>query len=780
MPDMTSRLNHRPLDRLRPLRQGRLLRALAMALGPLLILPAAQAQSETAGAGTTQWLELGMGVQALALLGLVGLLWNLARRGRGHARADVLQRAMLDHSPQLIGLMDERGHVLRVNLAGRNWLRGQTATRLPLWQCAGWNHDPQQAARLQDCVRRALDGELPRVELSVQLDEQDLRLTEFTARLLDQALPGPARGLLIEARDITLRRQAEDKLMLAAAVFEQAREGIMITDERGVIVSVNQAFTQITGFEAHEVQGQYPAMLTTALEDPRLHRQIRSSLMREGHWQGELRNLRKDGEVYTAWVSMSRRTDAEGRTTHLIGLINDITRTREAEQQMLRQAHYDALTELPNRHLMLEHLGAAIANARRLGQSVALLLMDLNRFRDINDNFSHSAGDAVLVEMASRLRHALRENDTVARMGGDEFAVLLPDTDARGAAQVARKLLDQVALPCMVRTHELSLTLSIGVSLYPEDGGDAEALVRCADTAMYRAKLEGPDQVAFFAQGMQQRSVRELQLEAALRRAVDRDELLLHYQPQLALDTGEVSGVEALVRWRHPELGMVSPGEFIPLAESSGQILAIGDWVMRTAVQQVKSWMAEGLPALTVAVNISALQFRDPALPERVKAILEAAQVPPSCLELELTESVATGNPAAAMAMMERLHALGVRLSIDDFGTGYSSLNYLKRFPIHTLKIDQSFVRDIGTDPDDRAIVQAIIQMAHALHLSTIAEGVENDEQARFLRSHGCDNVQGYRYCRPVDAAAAAEWIRARLPQRSHSADPACQAALAI
>jgi len=338
----------------------------------------------------------------------------------------------------------------------------------------------------------------------------------------------------------------------------------------------------------------------------------------------------------------------------------------------------------------------------------------------------------------------------------------LPATDAEGAAQVAAKLLERVAQPCMVSTHELSLTLSIGIAMYPPDGDTVDELMRCADTAMYRAKVEGRGTYQFFTVGMQQRSVRQLQLEAALRRAAERGELLLHYQPQVDARSGAVLGVEALVRWSHPELGMVSPGEFIPLAESSGQILAIGEWVMRTAVRQIQAWRETGLTGLVVAVNLSAIQFRDPGLPELVKSILDEAQLPPSCLELELTESVATGNPTAAIAMMDRLHVLGVRLSIDDFGTGYSSLNYLKRFRIHTLKIDQSFVHDIGTDADDRAIVQAIVQMAHALQLTTIAEGVETDVQASFLRSQGCDVMQGYRFCRPLEASAAGTWMLAR------------------
>ena len=674
---------------------------------------------------------------------------------------------MLDQSNQMFGWVDAQGVILHMNRVGLQWLRASdlaAAQAQAIWKLPGLA-SADQSETLQSAIAKARGGQAGRIELRLLLAEGDPRNVEVHVRAVPCGQCDDSLCILIEGRDITLRRQTEDKLMLAATVFEQAREGIMITDAQGEILSINQAFSDITGYSAEDAQGQYPGLLTQALERPHVHRRIRSALERKGHWQGELRSLRRNGEVFTAWVSLTRRLSAEGKPTHLIGIINDITRSKEAEQKLHRQAHFDPLTDLPNRRLFEQRLQQAMEKMGRDAEPVSVLFMDMNQFRDINDNFGHRTGDAVLVEMAHRLREDLREADVVARLGGDEFAVCLPGAHAQAAHQVALKLQERLAQPCLIDGHELSLTASIGIALFPDDGDSVELIARNAETAMYRAKQEGRGSSCFFTEGMQPRSVRHLQLEAHLRRAIERDELLLHYQPQLDTMTGRVVGLEALVRWRHPELGMVSPGEFIPLAEHNGQIVAIGEWVMRTAAQQMKTWMDQGLPPLVMAVNLSAVQFRDPTLPERVQAILSEIGLPAAHLELELTESVATGNPTAAIAMMDRLHALGLRLSIDDFGTGYSSLNYLKRFRIDTLKIDQSFVRDIHSDPDDRAIVQAIIQMAHALNLTTIAEGVETDEQADFLRANGCDMLQGYRFCRPIEPQAALAWLQERTTQ---------------
>ena len=699
---------------------------------------------------------------AVTVLGLAAALFAQTVRTRRSLQRERLANRLIDHSPQLVCVLDPHGAMRHMNGTGRHWLRvthPQIAGRR-LDEIAELGIAASQAKTLQAVVAQAVAGAVVNHELTVKRPDGATLTLELSIRAIPRSGDLPP-NLLVEGRDITKRKSVEDKLQLAAAVFEQAREGFVIADRDGRVVTVNQAFCDISGYDADELQGQQTAALGFGIGRRDVRRQVRTALQTAGHWQGEVRTSRKDGSLYTCWAAITQQRDAAGAVTHYIGILNDITQFREVERNLVRLAHVDTLTDLPNRSLLADRVGQLTSVSRRDHRPFALMFMDLDQFKNINDTHGHSVGDALLSEVARRLQAGLREVDTVARLGGDEFAVLLPGADAAGAELVASKLLERLAEPCMVQGHELSTTMSIGIATYPSDGDDYEILSRNADTAMYRAKHEGKATWRFFAAGMQQRSARQLQLESALRRAIERNELLLHYQPQLDANGERLVGVEALLRWRHPEFGMVSPAEFIPLAETSGQIIAIGEWVLRTAVAQLKAWIDAGVAPMVVAVNLSAVQFRHAGLPAVVTRALGDAGLPAQYLELELTESV-TANPAAATAMMDALHALGVRLSLDDFGTGFSSLNYLKRFPLHTLKIDQSFVRDIDTDPDDRAIVRAVIQLARALNLQTIAEGVETDAQHQFLRHEGCDMMQGYLFCRPMDAAALEMWIAGR------------------
>ena len=452
---------------------------------------------------------------------------------------------------------------------------------------------------------------------------------------------------------------------------------------------------------------------------------------------------------------------APGMENSVMGWLSETQiKLSQLDAERGKLANFDTLTGLPNRAQLDEHLQYAIHVAKRHSGRLALMFIDIDHFKYINDTLGHRVGDVLLVELAKRLRRVLREEDIVSRLGGDEFIVMSPDLNERTAGHVAQKVLAAIGEPYDIEQHELSVTASIGLALYPADGEDLESLSKKADTAMYRAKQEGRNGYRFFTAEMQARSARHLQLGNALRHALDRDEFSVHYQPQLTLCDGRVVGAEALLRWQHPELGLVPPAEFIPVAEDNGLILLIGEWVLRQAVAQAKAWLASDLPPLVIAVNLSAVQFRHPALPDLVTRILDEAGLPPEYLELELTEGVAMHDPQGAIAVMNNLHERGVRMSIDDFGTGYSSLGYLKKFNVYKLKIDQSFVRDIRTDPEDKAIVSAIIQMAKSLGLATIAEGVETAGQLAFLREQGCDEVQGYYYSKPLTAELFAAFVR--------------------
>ncbi len=479
----------------------------------------------------------------------------------------------------------------------------------------------------------------------------------------------------------------------------------------------------------------------------------------------ELRIARSDGTQFWALLQLTIVRNYNDPLEFRI-VLSDITQRKQAEEHIQRLANFDSLTGLPNRVQLRLQAHHAISLAKRTHEKLALMFVDLDNFKDVNDSLGHSVGDALLAGLADRLKSLLRETDTISRLGGDEFIFLFYGVDAQGASHTAQRMLEVISTPISIEQHDLNMTGSIGIALYPDDGGDLETLLKSADTAMYCAKQGGRHGYRFFAAEMQALSTRHLQVVSALRQAMDRKQLAVHYQPQISLSDGSIVGAEALLRWTHPEMGSISPAEFIPAAEASGLILPIGEWVLRQAVRQTKLWRQGGLVPFTIAVNLSAGQFRHANLPNLVTRILQEEDLPPECLELELTEGVALHDPQGAIAVMNNLHERGVRMSIDDFGTGYSSLAHLKKFKVCKLKIDQSFVCDIGIDPEDRAIVCAIINLAKSLGLGTIAEGVETAGQLEFLRANGCDEIQGF-YCSkplPPDEFTEFAFEKGRLP----------------
>ncbi len=571
--------------------------------------------------------------------------------------------------------------------------------------------------------------------------------------------------------DITERKRIQAEMELNAKVFEQGSEGIIICDRDCNIISVNRALCDITGYSHEELIGRKPSILKSGRHNEDFYRTIWQQITQQGHWQGEIWNRRKNGEIFPEWLSISAVTDKNGTLTHYIGLSSDITQHKQAEEHIRHLAHFDALTGLPNRALLNERIDFAITLAQRNPHQIALLFLDLDRFKNVNDSLGHQVGDQLLVEVSKRLQNQVREEDTVARLGGDEFILLLPDVEADGAAHVAEKIIQSMNRPFRIGEHELSITPSIGIAMYPANGDNMAMLLQSADSAMYQAKQSGHNTYRFFTPEMHRHANRTLLLENALRRAIDRNELELNYQPQLDLHTNRIIAVEALLRWNHPELGMIPPSTFIPVAEDSGQILPIGEWVLRQAIAQNQAWQRDSLGPLVVAVNLSAVQFRQAHFSQLVGTILDEFGMPAGLLELELTERITMEDPLGAIEIMNRLHALGIKLSIDDFGTGYSSLSYLKRFKISKIKIDQSFVRDITSEPLDQALVDSVISLAKGLKLKTIAEGVETIEQLELLRAKGCDEIQGYYISPPKTAEQITELLRNQHKQAANYAN---------
>ena len=559
-------------------------------------------------------------------------------------------------------------------------------------------------------------------------------------------------------------RQADrERLRQAAAVFDCTREGVLVTDHRGLIVHVNRAFMAITGYQREEVLGQQPSLFKSGHHLPEFYREMFATLEKQGEWSGEIWNRRKSGEIYPQWQTIRVICDDQGQLSHYVAVFSDITAIKDSEHELKHLAHHDPLTDLPNRLLFSDRAEQALASAQVHKRGCALLMLDLDHFKMINDSLGHNVGDRLLKALALRLQELFGPGITLARLGGDEFAVLAESCPQPGqAAALAQRILDALKKPLHVDGHELFINASIGISLFPNDALSAEQLLRNADAALFKAKSNGRDGYALYTEELTLHAQQRVEIAFELRRALEQQELCVHYQPVHELKGSRLVGVEALVRWQHPQRGLVSPAEFIPIAERTGLIAEIDAWVMQQACRQMCEWQQAGVVLSFVAVNVSSRLFARRELYEQVAQVLDETGLAPAYLELEVTESAVMDDPEVALEQMHRLRELGIRLAIDDFGTGYSSLLRLKRLPVQKLKIDQGFVAGLPWDEDDAAIVRVIIALARSMGMQVHAEGIEQVEQAAFLLEQACDLGQGYWFGRPSPAADIG-WARAPL-----------------
>lgn len=564
---------------------------------------------------------------------------------------------------------------------------------------------------------------------------------------------GEKTGVRSSNLNITERKIHEDKLRQASILYNNTTEAVVITEPQGHVVATNKAFTVITGYDEKEVVGKTPRYWKSNKHEPDFYQNLWNELLETDQWRGEIWNRRKNGEIYPALLTINSVRNEKQQLTHYVSILTDISTIKHSQEEIEFLAHHDSLTKLPNRLLFNARLDHAKKQADREKKQVAVLFMDLDNFKSINDGLGHSMGDKVLQVIANRLAGLVRDQDTVARISGDEFAIILEQLQSEvAAAQVANKVLETIHEPIQIGDHEFTVSISIGISLFPNDGNEIDTLIKNADAAMYRSKEQGKGQYCFYTRELTELSQDRLKIENLLRRALEKQEFKLNYQPQYEMVSGQLLGCEALLRWHSDELGLVSPGKFIPIAESSGMIMAIGDWVLTESCRQAKSWIDAGYPPKMMSVNISGQQIMHSDVVETVKKVLSETGLDPQYLELEITESVIMRQPDKAIGVLESLRDIGVSLAIDDFGTGYSSLSYLKIFPINKLKIDRSFVKDIPDDSDDVAIICAIIALGKSLKLKVIAEGVETEAQQEALKQFGCTEVQGFFYSKPIPA----------------------------
>ena len=558
-------------------------------------------------------------------------------------------------------------------------------------------------------------------------------------------------------------KENRERLRQAAAVFDCTREGVLVTDTQGLIVHVNRAFMEITGYQCEDVMGQRPSLFKSGRHSAHFYQQMFQALESTGEWSGEIWNRRKSGEVYPQWQTIRVIHDDQGKVSHYVAVFSDISAMKNSEHELAHLAHHDPLTDLPNRLLFTDRAEQALASAQVHKRGCALLLMDLDHFKIINDSLGHNVGDQLLKLVAERLSGLFGPGVTLARLGGDEFAVLAESCpQVVQAAALAQRMLNAMKDPFIFDGNQLFISASIGISLFPSDALSAEQLLRNADSALFKAKSAGREGYALYTEELTAHAQHRVEIAGELRRALDQHELRVYYQPVHDLHDSRLVGVEALVRWQHPERGLVPPGEFIPIAERTGLIADIDAWVMDQACRQMCQWLADGAPLSFIAINVSSRLFARRELYEQVAQVLHTTGLDPAFLELEVTESAVMDDPEVALEQLHRLRELGLRLAIDDFGTGYSSLLRLKRLPVQKLKIDQGFVAGLPWDEDDAAIVRVVIALAKSMGMQVHAEGIEQVEQARFLLDQECDMGQGYWFGRPMPADEI-DWARAPL-----------------
>jgi diguanylate cyclase (GGDEF)-like protein/PAS domain S-box-containing protein len=708
---------------------------------------------------------------------LQAALGEVAQR-RETAAAERRFLATFDQAPVGIAHLDREGRWLRVNprLADLTGYAPNDLLALDPRRMTDDDIDGLDAAMARLVEGKAGHWTVERVYL--RPDGRAVRL-DFTLTLVRDESGAPQFFTLAVA-DVTERARAAEEQRRAAAVFLNTHEGVVVTDPRGAIVAVNPAFCSITGYSEAELIGQNMRILQSGRQDESFYRTFWASIAADGFWQGEIWNRRKDGDIYPELLTVSTVRDENGAVRNYVGTFTDITRLKQSQAQLEHLARHDALTGLPNRLLLLSRLEHALERLKRHGGFGAVLFMDLDRFKTVNDSLGHPAGDELLKAVADRLRQRLRDSDTLARLGGDEFVAVLEDLgDVAQAGTIAQMMIERISAPFHIAGHEVYVGLSVGISLFPLDAREAQSLIQEADTALYAAKEGGRGTYRFYRTELTEAASTRLATEARLRRALEHGDMVLHYQPLISIAEERLVGVEALVRWQDPAEGLIPPGRFIGFAEETGLIVPLGDWVLGEACRQTQAWRAAGLDIASVAVNLSSRQFELPDIAERVQKTLAETGLPPECLELEITESALMHHGDETLGKLAALKSLGVRLSVDDFGTGYSSLAYLKRFPIDKLKIDKSFVEHIAEGKADMQITAVIIDLARNLGLEALAEGVETPAQLDFLRQRGCDTAQGYLFARPLPAEelaariADSAWLRGAGRPPRVSAKPA-------